>query len=64
MCDDGMAAAADSLYQDNMELLDQVQDLENMLLNAFQLVKNGKKIPYLKYDEFKERMKNRQYHVR
>jgi D-ribose pyranose/furanose isomerase RbsD len=30
-----------------------VAKLEEQLLNAFQLVKNGKRVGFLKYDEFK-----------
>lgn len=38
------------------EALALIEQLNNRLLNAFQLVKNGKKIGHLKFDEFSESM--------
>jgi len=42
------------LYEDVKKLEADKQALEDKLLNAFQLVKNGKSYPHIKYDEFEK----------
>lgn len=39
-----------------MQLEDKVEKLELRLLNSFQLIKNGKQLGYLKYEQFKKEM--------
>ncbi len=39
-----------------------IEDQDEMILNAFQLVKNGKSFEYLKFNEFKQLIKNKHDH--
>lgn len=45
------------LGEDHKSTESKIKELEEMLLNAFQLVKNGRKISHLKFEDFKELMK-------
>lgn len=54
--DNAIIYAANKIKALEVALMEESGRLTNRLLNAFQLVKNGKKIGYLKFDQFCERM--------
>jgi len=62
--DDGFDWCCDPAPGEGMNAEDSVKyiratEAEDMLLNAFQIVKNGKQIGYLKFDEFKTLMRKK-----